>query len=243
MAEKHTDTMEFVPQAFYTPFCSKNGWSCLSRLSSNTWKKIPIEPPQHLTLSHQTSLKLSAGVLDHVFTGEFLPPANSRHGFVGGERRSALPSDAPVRLNALNGGILDVVEGEALLDLGAVHAHADLHRSHSRQRGGGVAHNLCHGASKRAKEELFIQHCGNFQIFLHEQASYTSTLITCMYAPSPFLSWVPCSCPPPFPNSLTEERMIEHVPPSPHHVRNTNQQLAPISHQHWRDSSTLQAYI
>lgn len=68
---------------------------------------------------------------------------------MGGERRSALPCDAPVRLNALNGGILDVLKGEALLDLGTVHAHADLHWSHSRQRGGGVAHNLCHGASNR----------------------------------------------------------------------------------------------
>lgn len=66
----------------------------------------------------------------------------------GGQTPSALPRDAPVWVDALHSWILDVVEGEALPDLSTVHAHADLHGSHARQGGGGVAHDLRHGPSE-----------------------------------------------------------------------------------------------
>lgn len=73
-----------------------------------------------------------------------------------GPGRWGLPRDAPVWVNALNCWILNVVEGEALPDLSTVHAHADLHGSHARQRGGGVAHDLRHGASKGERESYSL---------------------------------------------------------------------------------------
>lgn len=80
-------------------------------------------------------------------------------GLGGGRTHSALPGDAPVWVNALDGWILNVVEGEALPDLSTVHAHADLHGSHARQRGGGVAHDLCHGPSKGKRESYSLRKC------------------------------------------------------------------------------------
>lgn len=58
-----------------------------------------------------------------------------------------LPGDAPVGVDALDGRVFDVLEGEALPDLGTVHAHADLHRADAGQGRGGVADYLRHGAS------------------------------------------------------------------------------------------------
>lgn len=58
-----------------------------------------------------------------------------------------LPCDAPVWVNALDGGVFYVLKGEALPDLGVVHSHTDLDRADPRQGGGGVAHDLRHGPS------------------------------------------------------------------------------------------------
>lgn len=58
-----------------------------------------------------------------------------------------LPCNAPVWFDALDSGVFYVLEGEALPDLGVVHAHADLHWADPRQGGGRVAHYLCHGTS------------------------------------------------------------------------------------------------
>lgn len=71
-------------------------------------------------------------------------------------RPSGLPRDAPVWFDALNSRIFDVVEGEALPDLGTVHAHTDLHWSHARQGGGGVTHDLRHGPSKHYRESYSV---------------------------------------------------------------------------------------
>lgn len=60
-----------------------------------------------------------------------------------------LPCDAPVRFDPLDGGVFYVLEGEALLDLGVVHTHADLHRAEPGQGGSGVAHYLRHGPPAR----------------------------------------------------------------------------------------------
>lgn len=57
-----------------------------------------------------------------------------------------LPRDAPFWFDALNGGIIYVLKGQALPHLSAIHAHADLNRPHPRQRGGGVTHNLGHSS-------------------------------------------------------------------------------------------------
>lgn len=58
-----------------------------------------------------------------------------------------LPCNTPVWFNALDGGVFYVLKGEALPDLGVVHAHADLHWANPRQGRGGVTHYLCHGPS------------------------------------------------------------------------------------------------
>lgn len=66
------------------------------------------------------------------------------------------PCNAPLWFDALDGGVLYVLEGEALPDLGAVHAHADLHLADAGQGRGGVTHYLRHGPStSEAEEELF----------------------------------------------------------------------------------------
>lgn len=58
-----------------------------------------------------------------------------------------LPCNAPVWFNALDSGVFYVLEGEALPDLGVVHAHTDLDWSDPRQGGGRVAQDLRHGPS------------------------------------------------------------------------------------------------
>lgn len=62
---------------------------------------------------------------------------------------SALPCNAPIWFDALDSGVLYVLEGEVLPDLGAVHAHADQHFANPRQGRGGVTHYLRHGPSTR----------------------------------------------------------------------------------------------
>lgn len=68
-----------------------------------------------------------------------------------------LPCDAPVRVNALDSGVFYVLEGEALPDLGVIHAYADLDRADPRQGRGGVAHYLRHGPS--TEENNIISTC------------------------------------------------------------------------------------
>lgn len=48
---------------------------------------------------------------------------------VRGGAAAAVPGDAPLWFDALNGGVLYVLEAQALSDLGAVHTHAYLHRA------------------------------------------------------------------------------------------------------------------
>lgn len=63
-----------------------------------------------------------------------------------------LPCNAPVWLNALDSGVFDVLEGEALPDLGMIHTHTDLHRSNTGYGRCRVAHYLCHGPSTSEEE-------------------------------------------------------------------------------------------
>lgn len=65
----------------------------------------------------------------------------------------ASPCNAPVGLDALDCGVFYVLEGEALPDLGMIHTHADLHLADTRQRGGGVAHDLRHGPPGSEEEQ------------------------------------------------------------------------------------------
>lgn len=60
-----------------------------------------------------------------------------------------IPCNAPFRLNALYGGIINVLKGESLLHLGMVHTYRDLHRAHPRQRWSRVAHDLCYSPPVR----------------------------------------------------------------------------------------------
>lgn len=70
---------------------------------------------------------------------------------------SALPGNAPQGFNALDCGVLYVLEGQTLRNFGPVHAQADLHRSGSRHRRRGEAHNLRHGPpGGSAKRGRFI---------------------------------------------------------------------------------------
>lgn len=59
-----------------------------------------------------------------------------------------LPCDAPFRFDALNGGVVYVLKSQAILDLCAIHAHADLNWPHTRQRRGRVTHDLRHSPSE-----------------------------------------------------------------------------------------------
>lgn len=93
-----------------------------------------------------------------------------------GEVLVVLPGDAPLWLNALDGGVLNVIEAQALLDLGPVHTHTDLDRTHPSQGGSRVTHDLCHGPP-----------AGNTHAHAH-----THTVNVCV---SPFITfsipWIP----------------------------------------------------
>lgn len=92
-----------------------------------------------------------------------------------------LPCDAPVWLDALDGGIFYVLEGEAFPDLSPIHTNADLHRADPRHGGGGITHYLRHGPSTSEAREKVIWICiSGVTVICNETAEEKTKHILCV---------------------------------------------------------------